>query len=77
MRFQGRPSLGISVATQEGGDITGTGIKIAEKLEQIKAELPAGIEIDRIAWQGDLVKAFVYDRLHDLDDVQQVFHALA
>ncbi|NWK56970.1 efflux RND transporter permease subunit [Verrucomicrobiaceae bacterium N1E253] len=59
MRFQGRPSIAISVATTAGGDITATGNAIAERLDELKEEIPVGIEIDRVAWQGDLVEQAV------------------
>lgn len=59
MRFQGRPSIAISVATTAGGDITATGNAIAKRLDELKEEIPVGIEIDRVAWQGDLVEQAV------------------
>ncbi len=59
MRFQGRPAIGISVASQAGGDIAATGDALAAKMDELKERLPVGIEVDRTAWQGDLVRAAV------------------
>ena len=56
MRFQGRNAIGISVASKAGGDIAATGDALAAKMEELEARLPVGIEVDRVAWQGDLVR---------------------
>lgn len=49
------PCLGISIANVTGGNILDTGAALDARLREIEKELPVGIEIDRIAWQSDLV----------------------
>jgi multidrug efflux pump subunit AcrB len=55
MRFQKKPALAVSVANVKGGNILDTGAGLEAALANIKTQLPVGIEIDRIAWQSDLV----------------------
>ncbi|UCG73286.1 MAG: efflux RND transporter permease subunit [Chromatiales bacterium] len=55
MRFQGKPALAIQLANVEGGNIITTGAALDARLEEIKAFLPVGIEVERFTWQSDLV----------------------
>lgn len=61
MRFDGLPAIGIAVSNASGVNIVTLGQAIDERLAQISAELPVGIEINRISWQSDEVDAAVSD----------------
>ncbi len=61
MRFNGLPAIGIAVSNASGVNIVTLGRAIDERLAQISAELPVGIEINRISWQSDEVDAAVSD----------------
>lgn len=55
MRFNGQPALAISLANVSGGNILATGAALDKRLDELVAELPAGIEVGRFQWQSDLV----------------------
>ncbi len=59
MRMNGYPGIGIGIATRVGGNSVKMGAKVSEKLAEIEALLPVGIEIngvyheDRIAVEAN------------------------
>ena len=55
MRYNGRPAIGISVANKPGENIITLGQRLDRRLDELLADFPVGIEINRISWQGDLV----------------------
>ncbi len=61
MRFDGLPSIGIAVSNASGVNIVTLGQDIDTRLAQIEAELPIGIEINRISWQSDVVDSAIND----------------
>ncbi|MCZ6710203.1 MAG: efflux RND transporter permease subunit, partial [Gammaproteobacteria bacterium] len=56
MRYQGQPALAIQLANVAGGNLLTTGEALDARLEELLAELPAGIEVDKFTWQSDLVR---------------------
>ncbi|WNC74137.1 efflux RND transporter permease subunit [Thalassotalea psychrophila] len=56
MRFNGEPALAISLANSADSNILATGKKLDEKIDELLAEFPAGIEVTKFQWQSDLVK---------------------
>lgn len=55
MRFQGQPALAIQAANIAGGNIVDTGRALEARLDELLPHLPAGIEVEKLAWQSDLV----------------------
>lgn len=55
MRFNGHPAIGIQIAGTEDSNIVIVGQHIDEKLRQLQAELPIGVELHRISWQSTVV----------------------
>ena len=55
MRYQGEPALAIQLANVAGGNIIDTGAALDARLEELKAQLPAGIVVEKFTWQSDLV----------------------
>jgi len=55
MRFNGRPALAIQIANVAGGNIIETGQAIEARLAELIPDLPLGIEVEKFAWQSDLV----------------------
>lgn len=55
MRFNGVPAIGIQIAGTEDSNIVEVGRHIDEKLRQLKAELPIGVELHKISWQSTVV----------------------
>jgi len=66
MRFGGRPAIGIAVSNAPGVNIVHLGRTIDQRLREIEADLPIGIEIDRISWQSDQVSGAINDFLISL-----------
>lgn len=56
MRYQGEPALAIQLANVSGGNILDTGAALDARLEELLAELPAGINVEKFTWQSDLVR---------------------
>lgn len=56
MRFNGEPALALSIANVTGGNILDTGKNLEAALDEILPHLPVGIEVERIAWQSQLVE---------------------
>jgi multidrug efflux pump subunit AcrB len=59
MRFDGKRSQGLALSNVSGGNVVETGRAIDARLVELIADLPRGIEIERIAWQSDEVSASV------------------
>ena len=59
MRYQGQPAIAIQLANIPGGNLVDTGEALDARLDEIIADLPAGIEVDKFAWQSDIVRESV------------------
>lgn len=56
MRYNGKPAIGIAIANQKGGNVVDTGKNIDQALKNFESQLPIGMEVNKIAWQSDLVE---------------------
>ena len=67
IREHGKAALGIGLVMQKGGNVLQLGKDVEKAMESIKAELPLGVELDRVADQprvageavGEFLKSFV------------------
>ena len=59
MHFNARPSIGISISPQGGANVVKVGQAIDQRINEVLAGLPAGINIERMAWQSDEVAASI------------------
>ncbi|HME99027.1 MAG TPA: efflux RND transporter permease subunit, partial [Terriglobia bacterium] len=66
MRVDGRPAIGVAITNQPGVSIVKLGLALDRRLAELTADLPAGIEIQRVAWQGDLVSHSIVDFVRNL-----------
>ena len=66
MRVDGRPAIGLAVTNQPGVSIVELGRALDRRLAELTAKLPVGIEIQRVAWQGDLVSHSIVDFVKNL-----------
>ena len=55
MRFNGKPSIGISLAPLPGVNVVQVGRAIDKRLQEITPSMPVGLEVTKISWQSDLV----------------------
>ena len=56
MRANGRPALGIAVATKSTGNIVSHGAEIMELLERLRPEYPVGVDLSVVAFQPEIVE---------------------
>ncbi len=61
MRFNGHPAIGLGISTVLGGNVVEMGDAVKAMLEQLKLQLPAGIQVEAISMQSDTVKSSVND----------------
>ena len=66
MRVDGRPGIGLAITNQPGVNIVKLGDALSARLSELTANLPVGIEVQRIAWQGDLVSTSIIDFVKNL-----------
>ncbi|TVQ55542.1 MAG: efflux RND transporter permease subunit [Phycisphaerales bacterium] len=55
MRHDGKPAIGLAISNQPGVNVVDLGRDLDATLQRINTTLPIGIEIERVAWQADLV----------------------
>lgn len=55
MRYNGKEAMGLMLSPETGTNVIDTGKQIEEKLQEIKSNLPKGIEIEKIYYQPELV----------------------
>ena len=59
MRFNGRPAIAIAISNQPGVNVVDLGKAVDARLGELIADLPIGIEVERVHWQSALVDASV------------------
>jgi multidrug efflux pump subunit AcrB len=55
MQFNGQPAIGVGISTIAGGNVVTMGESIKEKLAELDATRPAGMELNTIYYQSDKV----------------------
>jgi multidrug efflux pump subunit AcrB len=55
MRFNGIPAIGIAIANQPGTNVVTMGERVDARLDELVAQLPVGIELQRVHWQSDVI----------------------
>lgn len=70
MRYNGKESLGIAISTVSGGNVVNMGEDLDDKLMKLNANLPVGVNVDKIYFQSDeVIKAnniFIVNLLESL-----------
>ncbi|MBL8630329.1 MAG: efflux RND transporter permease subunit [Rhodospirillaceae bacterium] len=56
MRFNGKQVIGLAVSMTKGGDILALGEGLAKVMDDVKAALPAGIDVEQVADQPRVVE---------------------
>jgi multidrug efflux pump subunit AcrB len=59
MRYNGLPALGLSITNQPGVNIVNMSRAVDARLAKLQVELPVGIEVRHVHWQGDIVDTSV------------------
>lgn len=66
MYYNGQPAIGIAVSMDKGGNILKLGADLTETIEQIKKELPVGLEINQVSNQPKVVEDSIGDFVKSL-----------
>ena len=61
MYFNGRPALGIGIATVTGGNVVTMGEAVSKRLDELEVSRPIGMELDEIYMQSKGVVKSVHD----------------
>ncbi len=61
MRFDGKPVIGLGVVMQAGGNVQQLGKALDAAMDEIKADLPVGVTIHRVANQPEVVDESVHE----------------
>ena len=59
MFFNGQPAVGIAVSMEEGGNILELGETLKKTVEAVQRDLPAGVEIQQVANQSEVVNSSI------------------
>lgn len=55
MRLNGKPALGISISNISGVNVVTVGKAVDARLAELVAELPIGLEVEKVHWMSDIV----------------------
>ncbi len=55
LRYNGEHAQGVALANISGGNVVDTGRRIDERLSELVADLPIGVEVHKVSWQSDEV----------------------
>ncbi len=55
MRFNGEPAIGLAISNMPGVNVVEMGNAVNARLQELITQLPIGIEINHVHWQGDVV----------------------
>lgn len=61
MRMNGLPAIGLAAAPVSGVNVVTVGRALDERLLEIQAKLPIGIELERISWQSEQISQSIND----------------
>lgn len=59
LRRDGDKAVGLGISTKSGGNVVTMGDAVKEKLAELQARIPVGVEIQTIAYQADTVRTAV------------------
>jgi multidrug efflux pump subunit AcrB len=55
MRYNGRPAIALAISNVPKVNIVALGAALDQRLDELRTEIPVGIEFYRVSWQSDLV----------------------
>ncbi|MGR8950467.1 MAG: efflux RND transporter permease subunit [Gammaproteobacteria bacterium] len=59
MRFNGQTAIALSISNVPGVNVVDMGRAVSERLRELEADLPIGIEMQRVHWQSDVISEAV------------------
>jgi multidrug efflux pump subunit AcrB len=55
LRYDGQPAVGLAISTASGGNVVTMGAAVDKKLEDLRSQVPAGVELNVVSHQADAV----------------------
>jgi multidrug efflux pump subunit AcrB len=55
LRYDGVPAIGINISTVSGGNVVRMGEGVERRLEELRSQIPLGIELNAVSFQADNV----------------------
>jgi len=77
MRYNGKEVIGLGISMEKGGDIIRLGRSLEVTAAQIKAQLPVGIELQRVSNQPEIVASSVNEFLKVLAEAVLIVLAVS
>jgi len=66
MRYNEMPAIGVALAPLSGVNAVKMGQAVDQRIDELMASLPVGVELHRISWQSDLVADSIKDFMINL-----------
>ncbi|MEN3297592.1 MAG: multidrug efflux pump, partial [Burkholderiales bacterium] len=77
MRYNGKEVIGLGISMEKGGNIIELGKNMQKTVDQVKAKLPVGIELERVSDQPKAVSSSVNEFLHTLTEAVLIVLAVS
>jgi len=61
LRYDGEPAIGINISTVSGGNVVRMGEAVERRLEELRSQIPLGVELNAVAFQADNVTEAIDD----------------
>ena len=55
LRYDGKPAVGLGISTVSGGNVVTMGEAVQRRLDELRSEIPLGVELHTISFQADNV----------------------
>ncbi|AIF49803.1 efflux RND transporter permease subunit [Pelosinus sp. UFO1] len=68
MYYNGQPAIGIAVSMDKGGNVLTLGTDLEKTINQIKQDLPLGLEINQVSNQPEVVKESIGEFIKSLKE---------
>lgn len=59
LHINGQPAIGFGISTEEGGNVVAMGDAVTQRLRELEARRPIGMDVHVISFQGDTVREAV------------------
>ncbi|HMO05873.1 MAG TPA: efflux RND transporter permease subunit [Kiritimatiellia bacterium] len=55
LRYDGQPAVGLTISTVSGGNVVWMGAAVERRLEELRSQIPLGVELHQVSFQADNV----------------------
>jgi len=66
LRYDGKPAIGLGISTVSGGNVVKMGEALTQRLEELKSQIPLGMELGKISIQSEAVSTAIAGFLNSL-----------